>query len=35
MKFLRARGLAVESNDKRTLEKYGYYSVINGYKEPF
>jgi len=35
MKILRTRGLAVESNDKRTLENYGYYSVINGYKWPF
>ena len=30
--ILRQRGLTVKSTALRSLEQYGYYSVINGYK---
>ena len=30
--ILRKRGLEVPSNSKRSLEKIGYYTLINGYK---
>lgn len=37
LKILRNRGLTVSTNGspKRVLEKYGYYSIINGYKWSF
>ncbi|HIY92869.1 hypothetical protein [Companilactobacillus sp. HBUAS56275] len=30
--ILRKRGLEVPSSAKRSLEQFGYYSIINGYK---
>lgn len=33
--ILRKRGLEVPSNSKRSLEKIGYYTLINGYKNLF
>ncbi|WP_353894780.1 Abi family protein [Leuconostoc mesenteroides] len=35
LKILRDRGLYVPSTAKRSLENYGYYSIINGYKWSF
>lgn len=35
LKILRERGLSVPSSAKRSLENYGYYSIINGYKWSF
>ncbi|MBC9119392.1 Abi family protein [Fructobacillus fructosus] len=35
LKILRDRGLEVKSSAKRSLEQYGYYSLINGYKWNF
>lgn len=32
LQILRSRGLFVESSAKRSLEQFGYYSIINGYK---
>lgn len=32
LKILRERGLTVPSGAKRSLEQFGYYSIINGYK---
>lgn len=35
MKILRTRNLEVKSKNKRSLERSGYYALINGYKWPF
>lgn len=32
LKILRERGLEVPSSAKRSLEQFGYYSIVNGYK---
>lgn len=35
LKILRDRGLDVPTSAKRSLESYGYYSIVNGYKWSF
>lgn len=35
IEILRSRGLETDSDTKRILMREGYYSVVNGYKEPF
>lgn len=33
--ILESRGMATDGETARTLEREGYYSVVNGYKDPF
>ena len=35
MSILRMRGMSVEETDRPLLMREGYYSVVNGYKDPF
>ena len=34
MSILRLRGMSIEESDRPLLMREGYYSIVNGYKDP-